>query len=185
MFETNLRDERFLPFEGAGAISTWTLTLPEIRSFDYATISDVILHVRYTARDGGQALGSQALAALKELPPASGATTDSAPSLALLLSLHHDFPTQWHAFTNGSTDFTAILTMDYFPYFVQDTTLTINSISLYTDSGHEALSVPATMSSELKTNKTTTLAFPADQNILTRDPAKDVYAIITYNARRA
>jgi len=28
MFETNLRDERFLPFEGAGAISTWTLTLP-------------------------------------------------------------------------------------------------------------------------------------------------------------
>ena len=28
MFETNLRDERFLPFEGAGAISSWTLTLP-------------------------------------------------------------------------------------------------------------------------------------------------------------
>ncbi len=28
MFETNLRDERFLPFEGAGAISTWTLSLP-------------------------------------------------------------------------------------------------------------------------------------------------------------
>ena len=25
MFETNLRDERFLPFEGAGAISTWNL----------------------------------------------------------------------------------------------------------------------------------------------------------------
>jgi len=23
LFETNLRDERFLPFEGAGAISTW------------------------------------------------------------------------------------------------------------------------------------------------------------------
>ena len=30
MFETNLRDERFLPFEGAGAISTWKLELPEI-----------------------------------------------------------------------------------------------------------------------------------------------------------
>lgn len=27
LFETNLRDERFLPFEGAGAIGTWTLTL--------------------------------------------------------------------------------------------------------------------------------------------------------------
>src|SRR5262249_49322465 len=45
MFETNLRDERFLPFEGAGAISTWTLTLPQkLRTFDYMTISDVIVH---------------------------------------------------------------------------------------------------------------------------------------------
>ena len=58
MFETNLRDDRFLPFEGAGAISTWTLSLPAIPSFDYSTITDVILHVRYTARDGGAALAS-------------------------------------------------------------------------------------------------------------------------------
>ena len=57
MFETNLREERYLPFEGAGAISTWRLELPsEIRQFDYDTISDVILHVRYTAREGGAGL---------------------------------------------------------------------------------------------------------------------------------
>ncbi len=50
MFETNLRDDRFLPFEGAGAVSTWSLALPsQLRAFDYMTISDVILHVRYTA----------------------------------------------------------------------------------------------------------------------------------------
>ena len=47
---------RFLPFEGAGAISTWTLVLPAIRSYDCVTISDVILHMRCTARDGAQAL---------------------------------------------------------------------------------------------------------------------------------
>ena len=59
MFETNLHDERFLPFEGAGAISTWTLTLPnELRAFDYSTISDVILHVRYTAREAGGSLAA-------------------------------------------------------------------------------------------------------------------------------
>ena len=53
MFETNLRDERFLPFEGAGAESTWKLDLPkDYPAFDYATISDVILHIRYTARQG-------------------------------------------------------------------------------------------------------------------------------------
>jgi hypothetical protein len=58
LFETNLRDERFLPFEGAGAESTWKLELPaEFRQFDYNTISDVILHVRYTARQGGSLLG--------------------------------------------------------------------------------------------------------------------------------
>ena len=61
MFETNLRDERFLPFEGAGAISTWNLSLPaQLRSFDYTTISDVILHIRYTARQAGDPLAAQA-----------------------------------------------------------------------------------------------------------------------------
>ena len=68
MFETNLRDERFLPFEGAGAISTWSLGLPsEFRPFDYMTISDVILHVRYTARRGGDSLGNQMLIELKDM----------------------------------------------------------------------------------------------------------------------
>ena len=38
-------DPAYLPFEGAGAISIWSLKLPfAIRSFDYATISDVVLH---------------------------------------------------------------------------------------------------------------------------------------------
>ena len=60
MFELNFRDERYLPFEGAGAISRWRLRLPpvEFQPFDYRTISDVVLHVRYTARDGGNAFRS-------------------------------------------------------------------------------------------------------------------------------
>ena len=61
MFETNLHDDRFLPSEGAGAIGTWNLSLPsQIRAFDYSTISDVILHIHYTAREVGSPLGSQA-----------------------------------------------------------------------------------------------------------------------------
>jgi Tc toxin complex TcA C-terminal TcB-binding domain len=37
LFETNLHDERFLPLEGAGAVSTWRLDLPgDFRSFDYS-----------------------------------------------------------------------------------------------------------------------------------------------------
>ena len=29
LFEPNLRDERYLPFEGCGAISSWCLELPK------------------------------------------------------------------------------------------------------------------------------------------------------------
>ena len=54
LFEANLRDDRYLPFEGAGAISTWRIELPtDIPQFDFETISDVVLHLRYTAREAG------------------------------------------------------------------------------------------------------------------------------------
>lgn len=50
-FELNFRDERYLPFEGAGAESTWSLQLPSaFRPFDYRTINDVIIHISYTAQ---------------------------------------------------------------------------------------------------------------------------------------
>jgi hypothetical protein len=50
VFELSFRDERYMPFEGAGAVSTWRLTLPKaFPAFDYRTITDVILHVTYTA----------------------------------------------------------------------------------------------------------------------------------------
>ena len=54
MFETNFRDERYLPFEGAGAISTWNLELPRLKQFDYKSISDVIIHMSYMAVDGSE-----------------------------------------------------------------------------------------------------------------------------------
>lgn len=57
-FELSIKDERYLPFEGAGAISTWQLTLPplEFRPFDYASIADVVLMLKYTSCDGGTTL---------------------------------------------------------------------------------------------------------------------------------
>jgi hypothetical protein len=189
MFETNLRDERFLPFEGAGAISTWSLSLPDIPSFDYSTITDVVLHVRYTARDGGQALADAAGKYLKTLPPSASAS-EPAPTLAVLLNLRHDFPNEWYAFTTGTnTAFSAALTMDYFPYLVQNAVLTIESISVYAAAGDTltpapAVAVPSTMATELNTNRSTTLNLPADPNVLTPSaPTRDVYAIITYTAK--
>lgn len=190
MFETNLRDDRFLPFEGAGAISTWGLSLPAIPSFDYSTITDVILHVRYTARDGGAALASAAANYLKQLPPPSASAGDPTPSLALLLSLRHDFPTDWYAFTAGGSTahFTATLTMDYFPYLVQNATLTIESITVYAASGDQLASAtitpPPTMTSANLKAGTAILDLSQDGTVLTNtDPAKEIYAVIAYNAK--
>ncbi|MCC6554662.1 MAG: hypothetical protein IT372_16915, partial [Polyangiaceae bacterium] len=74
LFEVSLRDERLLPFEGAGAESRWEVKIPpEHNAFDAEGLNDVVLHLRYTARDGGQALGEKAAAALCEAPDAGQA----------------------------------------------------------------------------------------------------------------
>jgi Tc toxin complex TcA C-terminal TcB-binding domain/Neuraminidase-like domain/Concanavalin A-like lectin/glucanases superfamily/Salmonella virulence plasmid 28.1kDa A protein len=57
LFELNFRDERYLPFEGTGAISTWELSLPSKPSdqnsnIDSQSLSDVIINLSYTALAG-------------------------------------------------------------------------------------------------------------------------------------
>lgn len=50
LFELNFRDERYLPFEGTGAVSEWKLDMPlDNNSIDFKSISDVIIRLRYTA----------------------------------------------------------------------------------------------------------------------------------------
>jgi len=52
-FELNFRDERYLPFEGAGIESEWEFELSG-KGIKLETITDVILHIRYTAREATQ-----------------------------------------------------------------------------------------------------------------------------------
>ena len=95
LFETNLRDERYLPFENSGVISEWQLQLPanpskgEPCQFDYDTISDVILHIRYTAREGGGLLHDGAVANLK-----TRIDEAQAAGSVRLFSIRHEFPTE-------------------------------------------------------------------------------------------
>ncbi|GLY94446.1 neuraminidase-like domain-containing protein [Actinoplanes sp. NBRC 103695] len=61
LFELRFDDERYLPFEGAGAISAWHLRLGAAAPrLDPAAITDVVLHLRYTAREGGGLLRREA-----------------------------------------------------------------------------------------------------------------------------
>jgi hypothetical protein len=95
LFETNLRDERYLPFENTGiAGSQWQLTLPsDVPQFDFDTITDVVLHVRYTAREGGDALKAAAIGNLQTLIQ-KAQTVGS----VCLFSIRHEFPTPWAKF---------------------------------------------------------------------------------------
>jgi hypothetical protein len=57
MFEFNFGAARYYHFKGSGVISRWRFNLSteqSVRQFDYSTISDLVLRLTYTARDGGQ-----------------------------------------------------------------------------------------------------------------------------------
>ena len=95
MFELNFKDERYLPFEGAGVISKWRLELPQFRQFDYDTISDVVMHVRYISTEGGERLKKAAydstqkfMTSVEELGQQEGLFT--------IIDLQHDLPMEWH-----------------------------------------------------------------------------------------
>ncbi len=54
LFQFSFNNERYLPFEGINPCgSSWELEMnSEFRAFDYNTISDVLLHINYTADYG-------------------------------------------------------------------------------------------------------------------------------------
>jgi hypothetical protein len=94
LFDPSLRDERYLPFEGAGAESTWQIELERDHNLvDVNTLVDVILHLRFTARDGGEALRTAAREHRRGLLTAAESTP-----VVRLLSLRHDFSGDWHRF---------------------------------------------------------------------------------------
>ena len=133
LFEPSLRDERYLPFEGAGVISEWRLELPkEFKQFDYDTISDMVLHVRYTARDGGSTLKDDAV---KELGQAINEIGKK--GLMRLFSARHEFPTSWYQFLNApggqEQDLTLDIAKERFPFFAQGMTITITHVELFAD----------------------------------------------------
>lgn len=92
---SSFKDERYLPFEGAGVTSKWRLELPQFCQFDYNTISDVVVHLRYISTEGGEGLKKAAsdsatdfMKNVEELGQQEG--------LFSIIDLQHDLPTEWH-----------------------------------------------------------------------------------------
>jgi len=140
VFELSFNDVRYLPFENAGVISDWTIDLfndtnaadlgRSLRQFDYSTISDAIIHIRYTAREAGGLLKDGALTNLSEYY----GTDDGSPGMKIL-NLKHDFSSAWHKMefpdvpANGNV-LSFKIKPTHFPYRDQEHTIKINSITL-------------------------------------------------------
>ncbi|MCJ1252886.1 putative Insecticidal toxin complex protein TccB2 [Lignoscripta atroalba] len=90
LFELNFRDERYLPFEFSGAVSRWRIELPpENNMFDFTTLSDLIINLNYTAREGGKELRRKATARAQRHIPGDGLR---------LFDIRRDFPSAWPVF---------------------------------------------------------------------------------------
>jgi hypothetical protein len=172
LFETNLRDERYLPFENSGVVSEWRLELPanpdknEPCQFDYNTISDVILHIRYTARQGGELLRKAAMKNLNEAIKAA-----QAAGSVRLFSVRHEFPGEWAKFqsqkpvANQPFELALSLRNEHFPFWSQERLKSVTRVDILARSSQKP--VPASLEIFYKKDANA----PATKNILTRDIA--------------
>lgn len=126
LFELSFQDERYLPFEGAGAVSEWKLELPSaIRAFDYDTIPDVIMHMSYTASDGDRVTAENNLNTLLE-------DYAAANGLFRLFSLKYDFPDAFRQLMTSAGQETEISLEKYhFPYFLAQKTPELSTVNIY------------------------------------------------------
>ncbi|WP_432409200.1 neuraminidase-like domain-containing protein [Wukongibacter sp. M2B1] len=126
MFELNFKDERYLPFEGAGVISKWCLELPTFRQFDYHSISDVIIHLKYTACEGGEKLKLDAIEYSKKwLKDVREELNET--GLQVALNMKHDMPNEWLLLKkNGTVNLS--INKSRLPYIAQTMNFDIENV---------------------------------------------------------
>ncbi|WP_344879233.1 hemopexin repeat-containing protein [Nonomuraea antimicrobica] len=101
LFELRFDDDRYLPFEGTGAVSTWRL---ETNGPPPAELFDVVVTVKYAAEQGGAVFANAVKGMLKPYP--AGRYIDVAG----------EFPEQWRQFQEGEDGVLALpLVPEMFP----------------------------------------------------------------------
>ncbi len=176
LFELNFRDERYLPFEGEGVESLWSLSMNKnVAQFDFDTISDVVLHIRYTAREGGEALRIAALDSLANLQEIL-TTLDGEPQpLTRLFSVRHDFPDAWARFQGQPIDAGErhALTLDFrpehYPFWSQGRLNHVDGIMLFARGTQTALPIFGSQDANDSDTSATLTSDPALGNLLAGD----------------
>ena len=167
MFELNFRDERYLPFEGAGAISSWHIKLnKDFPQYNLATISDVIIHLNYTAREGGELLRSKAVGEFNKKMN-DLALAEDRRGLFRVFDLKREYSAQWARFFHpgNPADDQEILLDDLaerLPYFTRGfTTKKVRQIEVVAQM-KDATSTYKTMLSALGNTATDLLSLSSD-----------------------
>jgi hypothetical protein len=108
VFALNFDGDRFLPFEGTGAVSRWRLELGgPPGSYDMGSLTDATITLKYTALQGGDAFAASVRGLLKP--------TD----VLRAFSLSVDFADAWQAFLQGdATSINLPLRQSLFPNMV-------------------------------------------------------------------
>lgn len=145
LFELNFKDERYLPFEGAGAISSWSLSLPNtdnddpaiqsFRQFDYQSITDVIMTIQYTAKIGGKTLEKAAQKNIEEnINNILDELESSEEGLWQLISFKKQFTTEFFTLLeksdNGIHSLEVSLDNQDYPYIFSDKALNTQNVLL-------------------------------------------------------
>jgi hypothetical protein len=122
-FELQFREERLLPFEGVGAhvaagdSDPWEFKLSRGNELDYDSISDLVLHLRYTARQGR-----------------ADTYVNGAENRKRLFRLKHDFADAWQTYqeTAEPATFSAVLTTQHFVKSRGEQLGNVASVDVYT-----------------------------------------------------
>lgn len=145
LFETNLKDDRYLPFEGQGVIGRWKIELLDlegpagvrVRNFDFNTISDVLLQMRYTARHGGEVFRKTVNNAITgTMNSIIEYASASKNKFYRVIPLKHELATEWHRLFNppvpaGDQELALSLNGDWFPFFLREKNLQIDDVEIY------------------------------------------------------
>ena len=103
---------------------------PSLRQFIDETISDVIFHVRYTAREG------ETKGAILNLQEVINEAAISGMPLSIAFDMRHDFADEWHEFINdtGTTDTASLIidiSKDMLPFFAVNKNVQVSALSIY------------------------------------------------------
>jgi hypothetical protein len=125
---SNIVDQRYLPFENAGVVSSWHLEMPQINNeVDLSTVGDVWLHLYYTALDGGGGLQTTVEAYNAANLPTTGVKLFSAQNdfAAAPATLANPYPmSPWQAFVTKPF---AVFTTLAWPINATQTSITVGS----------------------------------------------------------